>query len=250
MKAGGEGVHHPETILPRIGQTVRLGGAGLAGREAEVEARVYQVAETGGIGLEAQTRLPAAIRTAADVWIDYLAGERMVRLTGRLNLSPVLSGESRNTTGHLFAVVPPLHSEWLQRRQLFRINVSLPLTFQEVRLPRRIPWDRPAREKMFKDLRKGQGRVFHLARTRDISGKGLSLSHRTTLRVGSELLLLIRFPNWVLQTAGRVTSVRHRADNVTAGVEFVGLSPRDQDRIVHFVFSEERRRRRRKLELD
>ena len=124
----------------------------------------------------------------------------------------------------LLRLAPPERVERVQRREWVRLDVRLP-----VRLER--PGNPPE--------------VLEV-RTLDISGGGLRLLSPRPLRPGELVRLQIAFPGgWEVRATGRV--VRAEAverEQHEAGVEFVEIDPRLQDRIAGFILAEQARRRR------
>jgi c-di-GMP-binding flagellar brake protein YcgR len=117
-----------------------------------------------------------------------------------------------------------------QRRRLFRLPVVLPAVVTPT----------------------GSKSVIR-GTTLDLSGGGFSLLVSEPIELDTELELRVNFPDgWQLASKGRVVKVG-AADSTEAkpryahGIEFVDLPAGLQEKIVSFIFAEQRERRRREV---
>lgn len=127
----------------------------------------------------------------------------------------------------------------LQRRELLRVEVNLPV---DIRL-------RPSLENQAEEAPPAQEQWF-TARTLDLGGGGVALLTDLSLSVGDQVELKIPLDNAPLVVAGQV--VRRRPERVVGikilqgwGIRFVDLDPREQDRLVRFLFACQVRQRQR-----
>lgn len=115
-----------------------------------------------------------------------------------------------------------------QRRQMFRLPAVLPVQYAVAGA-----------------AQKGS--------TVDISGGGFCLSAPQPLEVGTELEAQLSFPDgYVLKAKGRVVKAtqvdgERGEKRYLHGIEFLGLPGSLQERIVAFIFAEQRERRRREV---
>lgn len=122
----------------------------------------------------------------------------------------------------------PMEVQRFQRRNLFRLPIILPVSFTVAGS---------------EDIRKGT--------TLDLSGGGMCLAAPERLAAGTELELTVSLPDgYRLVSKGRVVnSSEGQADKgqkrYAHGVEFIDLPIPVQERIVSFIFNEQRERRRR-----
>jgi c-di-GMP-binding flagellar brake protein YcgR len=85
--------------------------------------------------------------------------------------------------------------------------------------------------------------------TLDLSGGGLSISMAEPLASGQELQLKLELPDgFAINAKGRVVSCTEveaavKPRRYSAGIQFLGLSPQMEERIIGYIFQEQRQRR-------
>ncbi|ADU51112.1 type IV pilus assembly PilZ [Thermaerobacter marianensis DSM 12885] len=117
-------------------------------------------------------------------------------------------------------VALPQRVERVQRRHWVRLDLRLP-----VRLERRT--DPPQ---------------VLTGRTLDVSGGGARVVVSGTVATGELVRVEVEFPGWRARATARVVRVES-GDEPVAGLEFVEIDPRVQDRIAGFILAEQARRR-------
>lgn len=127
----------------------------------------------------------------------------------------------------------------LQRRELLRVPMDLPLSIRPL----------PILEEQVEGLNAVQG-PWLPARTLDLGGGGVALLTDLPLSVGDQVEMKLPLDDAPLVVTGQV--VRRRPERLVGvkilqgwGIRFVDLDPRDQDRIIRFLFAYQVRQRQR-----
>lgn len=91
--------------------------------------------------------------------------------------------------------------------------------------------------------------VFHAGRTQDISGSGAQIVTPEAYPIGTRLQLVLEMPGGAVHIEAVVVRLAHRPTprEVWLGVRFTRVEERDRERIVRYIFSEQRFRRQKGL---
>lgn len=121
-----------------------------------------------------------------------------------------------------------------QLRDFVRLDVNLPVEYVLSR-PEAVPEQEP------KSLTEG--------RTIDLSGGGALIITQEAYPAGSKLDLVLHLPKHVIFAEAEVvrTIERNSADEFCLGVRFTAIEERDREHIVRYIFTEQRKRRRKGL---
>ncbi|MCW2278795.1 flagellar brake protein [Heliophilum fasciatum] len=122
----------------------------------------------------------------------------------------------------LMTVKLPLKVEKLQRRNFYRLPLSVQTQFAKVEE------DKPMNE--------WQWEPSYL---RNLSGGGVCLSCETQLEIGQQIVIDVPLEQDILRLWGEIRRVEQSSSYV-AGVEFLDILHHDQDRIVQYVFAKQR----------
>lgn len=146
--------------------------------------------------------------------------------------------------GHFTQVVPilslampaPGSIRRYQQRDFVRLDANLPLQYA-------VRSNEPAAEGQEAEKR------FQRGRTMDISGGGAQIVVAEVLPVGTRLELVLQLPDGELRLEAEVVRLAQPPAPREAwlGVRFVNLDERERQRIVRFIFSEQRSRRQKGL---
>lgn len=233
-------------VYPTVNQKVTLTIRETDTGGFQVNSAVQSILPGGRIGLLLPEELPpASIRPGTLATVEFNRREAVYRILTRVN--GTTQDSARNREGHvrLLVLEPPETWSRIQRRDFFRLPISLPLRFRTVSLPPDFARDNTVKKQALAAW--SEDRLFNVGRTKDLSGGGLLMITETPLSAGEEVFLELRMPQELLRLSGRV--VRELAGNQddgpgqVVGVEFVGIDEREQDQIIQFIFREERRRR-------
>lgn len=130
----------------------------------------------------------------------------------------------------------PDNVDKIQRREFFRLEVSLPLHYRV--LPKFLT-NRPV--------------PFRTVETKNISGGGVLFSDTITLKTDTLLDLLVELP-WrergtmqvyranLVVCVGKVVTLKKSGENSLYGVEFVYIEDRSRAQIIDFIFEEQSQR--------
>lgn len=150
----------------------------------------------------------------------------------------------------------PERVERVQRRRFVRFEAALPVAYQKLTEGQTSGLTLPAGASVSLGAPTSQPSTNQeglvpepvLARTADISGGGIMLVAEEDIPVGTRLALLISLPQAKIKAEGKVTrlvktmEVRGKT-NYFLGVEFTSISDWDQDRIIGYIFEEQRKMR-------
>lgn len=189
-----------------------------------------------------QTALTIAQPMYGGVHIPLLVGEEVT-------VEFIDGGErlafSSHVLGHFTQVVPivslmlpaPGSVRRHQQRDFVRVDVNLPLRYRLV--PAKPPES---------DEEKGEA-PYHEGRTLDISGSGAQVVAHEPYSVGTRLDLLLTLPGDSLVIEAEVIRVAESSNPREAwlGVRFTRVDERDRERIVRYIFAEQRFRRQKGL---
>lgn len=91
--------------------------------------------------------------------------------------------------------------------------------------------------------------VFHVGRTLDVSGSGAQIVTHEAYPNGARLQLVLEMPGGAVPLEAVVVRIAHRPSprEVWLGVRFTRVEERDRERIVRYIFSEQRFRRQKGL---
>ncbi|MCL4424588.1 MAG: flagellar brake domain-containing protein [Firmicutes bacterium] len=159
------------------------------------------------------------------IWVSYVKDRAVYYLE-----TEVLERHS-GTVPHLVLALPD-KVERVQRRHFVRFEVSLPAAYQV--LP--------------EEGKAAQPGEPVVARTADISGGGLLLVTRENLSPGTRLALIISLPRVKIKAEGKVarlvqTQERRGVTEYFLGVGFTTITDWDQDKIIGYIFEEQRKLR-------
>ncbi len=163
------------------------------------------------------------------VWVHYLDEAGIYRF--QTVVTDHRLSEPPNLT-----ILAPEQVDRHQRRRYVRLDVRLPVEFGLLEGA---------------DAGDKAGDVLPLFRgwTADLSGGGMALVPEVELQPGSLMAFELKLPDGKppLRGRGRVIRVK-KGEGIPglclAGVEFCGISEQERDRIVRFIFKEERLRRK------
>lgn len=146
--------------------------------------------------------------------------------------------------GHFTQVVPILSLELPapgsirrhQQRDFVRLDANLPISFAL------LPDEEPEKGEETE-------RVFHRGRTMDISGSGAQIVTKEVYPVGTKVELILHLPGAEVTIEAEVVRLAEHPTPTEAwlGVRFIKLDERDRERIVRYIFSEQRSRRQKGL---
>lgn len=147
----------------------------------------------------------------------------------------------------LLVLSPPSYMERIERRKFFRLPIVLPVRFKPVSFPAGFEESASQRRQVMAGWRSELNQELYTGRVADISGGGLLMITDYPLSKEDELFLEIFVSDLPLQVAARVTWFESaKSVNTTiqkVGVQFVGLEESKRERIINFIFQEERRRK-------
>lgn len=127
-----------------------------------------------------------------------------------------------------------------QLRDFVRLDITLPVSYAIV------PNERPT---VKLEQQPKEPKRFLMGRTIDLSGGGAQMITGEPHPIGTKLELILELDETTLQINAEVV---RKADHpgtreVCLGVHFIDLCDRDRERIVRFIFQEQRERRRKGL---
>jgi c-di-GMP-binding flagellar brake protein YcgR len=127
--------------------------------------------------------------------------------------------------------IPVVESvERMQRRAYVRLETEISLNYLVLRVPENLP------------LSPGPKTTY----TRDISGNGAQILCKELYPVGSQLATHFTLGGQTFHTAAEV--VRHiqqvSSTEIWTGIRFKGLSEKDRDMIIRYIFNQQLERRR------
>ncbi|MFZ5814135.1 MAG: flagellar brake protein [Bacillota bacterium] len=170
-----------------------------------------------------------------EVMIEFVDGGE------RLAFSTQVLGRSQEVVPVVTLALPgPGGIHRYQQRDFVRLDTNLPLSYAV------LPAGKP-------EAKGEQGeepeKVYHRGRTLDISGSGAQIVAHEAYPMGTKLELLLQLSGATLTLQAQVVRLAQQAGprEFWLGVRFVQLDERDRERIVRFIFSEQRFRRQKGL---
>ena len=212
--------------LPKINQKVSL--RILQGSWEGLYSTYVEGIEGGGLTV-AQPMYGGAtvpLLVGEEVLLEFIdGGERLVfptRVLGRATeVVPILS----------LSLPAPGSIRRHQQRDFVRLDSNLPLRYAPV----------PEKD--------ADPPVFHKGRTMDISGSGAQIITHEVYPIGTKLQLVLELPGGAVPLEVEVVRMAHHPAprEFWLGVRFTGVDERDRERIVRYIFSEQRFRRQKGL---
>lgn len=164
-----------------------------------------------------------------EVLLEFIdGGERLAfptHVTGRYTqVVPILS----------LALPAPGTIRRHQQRDFVRLEATLPISFAV--LP-----ENPDE--------KGTEKLFLRGRTMDISGNGAQIASAVAYPAGTRLELILELPDGDVRIEALVVRLAQQPTpkEVWLGVRFVRVDDRDRERIIRYIFTEQRSRRQKGL---
>ena len=147
---------------------------------------------------------------------------------------------------------PPCNIEKVERRKFFRLPIDLTFRFIPVSFPEGFEKNILQRKQVVAGWHSQLNHQAYSAHAHsvDFSGGGLMMISEFAVSEGDEIFLAIDVPGLSLEVAARVVrsysfeSGDKKVQQV--GVQFVGLDENEQDKIISFIFREQRRQRQRR----
>lgn len=130
-----------------------------------------------------------------------------------------------------------------QQRDYVRLDATLPMAYAALPEPGEEVPDAPAAEGEPEPLQ------YLGSRTLDISGNGAQIVTHQVLPVGCKLVMKLDLQGEELEIGAEVVRLADQPGSTEArlGVRFTEMSERDRERIVRFIFNEQRSRRQKGL---
>lgn len=116
-----------------------------------------------------------------------------------------------------------------QQRRFYRFNISIPVT---------------------KEFATKKETIIEECRTKNISGNGLKLHSNINHSMGDAIRCKFQIDNHLIDVKGKVVRIE-KIDTFDyeygLGINFIGLNEKDRDKIIKFIFKEERILREKEL---
>jgi hypothetical protein len=172
------------------------------------------------------------------------------RLTAKL-IAIEFDRPGPNSSGRLI-LHPPHERQQVQRRRFYRLSVSMPLRWIPVQLPAGYAGDILRRRTYAAEWTRDVKTRGMTGNSSDISACGFSYATDLPPFKGDDFFFELSLPDGPLRVAARAVRIMERnVPNEAShliGLRFIGLEPRDESRLVNFLFREEGRLRRKARE--
>lgn len=221
--------------LPEVGQIIKIRHSVEAAKwfSTRVEDKTAELL-TIAAPLEQGTVVPYGV--GSDVQVQFDQADALYSFT-----TTVVSRRLLGDNLRVYDLAPPREIKRQQRRQMFRLPLALPLQYEVVSLSEKRELVIPG--------------VPLKGCIKDISGGGVKLVSDIEIPNNSVVKLKLKAEGIDLSVGGKI--VNHYANEepdqkeygYCYGIQFIDLDRGSQDRIISFIFEEQRRRRRRELAL-
>ncbi len=132
---------------------------------------------------------------------------------------------------------PPSEVRRIQRREYFRLAIDILVRFTNVTLPKGYKEDAGIRRSTIAAWIKDDKLSLHKARSFDLSGGGIGLTTTVDLKLNDIVFVEFLLEEHVYRVAARVAlCLKHGQALNHVGLEFIGLTPTEQDEIIRYVF--------------
>lgn len=139
----------------------------------------------------------------------------------------------------LYQIPIPDKYDTVQRRRFVRVPWTVDIRYVKLEEDERVPID----DLFIEDIEKYYEGRIKSGLTFDLSGEGIGMVSRDDFIVDQRLIVMIEHPKINLITLGIIRRAEHIYEqrNYRLGVEFIGISNRQKENIIQFVFEKMRK---------